>query len=59
MFVGTEHHLPVEVEGALFSVGDAHAAQGGEPLPLPRWRGTNTALEPSNRAVHRDLSGLE
>jgi acetamidase/formamidase len=25
---GTELHLPVEVEGALFSMGDTHAAQG-------------------------------
>jgi acetamidase/formamidase len=26
--LGTELHLPVEVDGALFSVGDTHAAQG-------------------------------
>ncbi len=26
--VGTELYLPVEVEGALFAMGDAHAAQG-------------------------------
>ena len=28
MAAGTELHLPVEVKGALFSVGDTHAAQG-------------------------------
>ncbi len=28
MAAGTELYLPVEVEGALFSVGDTHAAQG-------------------------------
>ena len=28
MSVGTELYLPVEVDGALFSIGDTHAAQG-------------------------------
>lgn len=43
---GTELHLPVEVPGALFSVGDTHAAQGDGEV-------CGTALESSMRVALR------
>ena len=47
--VGTELHLPVEVQGALFSVGDTHAAQGDGEV-------CGTALEsPMRTALRFDL----
>ncbi len=46
---GTELHLPVEVAGALFSVGDTHAAQGDGEI-------CGTAIEsPMNVALSFDL----
>ncbi|MGB6486145.1 MAG: acetamidase/formamidase family protein [Steroidobacteraceae bacterium] len=46
---GTELHLPVEVAGALFSVGDTHAAQGDGEV-------CGTALEsPMSVALRFDL----
>lgn len=46
---GTELHLPVEVAGALFSVGDTHAAQGDGEV-------CGTALEsPMRVALRLDL----
>lgn len=46
---GTELHLPVEVPGALFSVGDTHAAQGDGEV-------CGTALEsPMDVALRFDL----
>ncbi|MGC8517082.1 MAG: acetamidase/formamidase family protein [Steroidobacteraceae bacterium] len=44
--VGTELHLPIEVPGALFSVGDTHAAQGDGEV-------CGTALESPMRAAFR------
>ena len=32
--VGTSMYYPVEVEGGLLSMGDAHAAQGGKCMKL-------------------------
>jgi acetamidase/formamidase len=47
--VGTELYLPVEVAGALFSVGDTHAAQGDGEV-------CGTAIEsPMNVAIRIDL----
>jgi acetamidase/formamidase len=51
--VGTRLFLPIEVEGALFSVGDGHAAQGDGEVCI-------TAIETSMTShlrfsVHRDL----
>lgn len=47
--VGTELYLPVEVEGALFSIGDTHAAQGDGEV-------CGTAIEsPMNVALTLDL----
>ena len=47
--VGSELHLPVEVSGALFSVGDTHAAQGDGEV-------CGTALEsPMRVALRFDL----
>lgn len=47
--VGTTLYLPVEVEGALFSIGDTHAAQGDGEV-------CGTAIEsPMNAAVTLDL----
>ena len=47
--VGSELHLPVEVPGALFSVGDTHAAQGDGEV-------CGTALEsPMHVALRFDL----
>jgi len=47
--VGTELYLPVEVAGALFSVGDTHAAQGDGEV-------CGTAIEsPMNVAIRFDL----
>lgn len=46
---GTELYLPVEVDGALFSVGDTHAAQGDGEV-------CGTAIEsPMNVALRFDL----
>ncbi len=50
---GTELHLPVEVAGALFSVGDTHAAQGDGEV-------CGTALEsPMSVALRFDLREAE
>lgn len=47
--VGTELYLPVEVTGALFSVGDTHAAQGDGEV-------CGTAIEsPMSVALHFEL----
>lgn len=47
--VGTTLYLPVEVEGALFSIGDTHAAQGDGEV-------CGTAIEsPMNAVVTLDL----
>jgi acetamidase/formamidase len=47
--VGTELYLPVEAAGALFSVGDTHAAQGDGEV-------CGTAIEsPMNVAIRFDL----
>jgi acetamidase/formamidase len=49
VFAGTELYLPVEVPGALFSVGDTHAAQGDGEV-------CGTAIEsPMNVALKFDL----
>lgn len=49
LFAGTELYLPVEVPGALFSVGDTHAAQGDGEV-------CGTAIEsPMNIALKFDL----
>jgi hypothetical protein len=46
---GTELYLPIEVEGALFSVGDTHAAQGDGEI-------CGTAIEsPMNVVLTLDL----
>ena len=44
LFEGVELYLPVEVDGALFSVGDTHAAQGDGEV-------CGTAIESPMRAV--------
>jgi acetamidase/formamidase len=53
MRAGTKLYLPVEVEGALFSLGDAHAAQGDGEV-------CGTAIETAARvtlsfALHRSF----
>ncbi|NQV19849.1 MAG: acetamidase/formamidase family protein [Rhodospirillales bacterium] len=49
LFAGTELYLPVEVSGALFSVGDTHAAQGDGEV-------CGTAIEsPMSIALEFDL----
>ena len=46
---GTELYLPVEVQGALFSIGDTHAAQGDGEV-------CGTAIEsPMSVSLHLDL----
>jgi acetamidase/formamidase len=53
LVAGSTLYLPVEVEGALFSVGDAHAAQGdGEVCVTAIEMGSTTTLR---FAVRRDL----
>jgi acetamidase/formamidase len=54
LVVGASLYLPVEVEGALFSVGDAHAAQGdGEVCVSAIEMGSTTTLR---FTVRKDLS---